>query len=79
VEIKTEKIFPFVMVIFSDDGPGIPPQLLNRIFEPFFTTKTTGMGVGLAITQRILQAHQGRIEVSNLSPRGTRFSIFLPI
>ena len=79
VVIKTEKYFPFIMVCFSDDGPGIPPQLLNRIFEPFFTTKATGMGVGLAITQRILQAHQGRIEVSNLSPRGTRFSIFLPI
>jgi signal transduction histidine kinase len=77
--IKTEKTLPFAVVNFSDDGPGIPPQFLNRIFEPFFTTKTTGMGVGLAITQRILQAHQGRIEVSNLSPRGTRFSIFLPI
>ena len=79
VVIKTEKKAPLVIVSFSDNGPGIPPQLLTRIFEPFFTTKATGMGVGLSITQRILQAHQGRIEVNNLSPRGTRFSLFLPI
>lgn len=76
--IKTESIPPWVKISFSDDGPGIPPELLNRIFEPFFTTKTTGMGMGLAICQRIIQAHNGRIEVDNLLPKGTQFSIFLP-
>jgi len=76
--IKTESISPWVKISFSDDGPGIRPELLHRIFEPFFTTKTTGMGMGLAICQRIIQAHNGRIEVNNLLPKGTQFSIFLP-
>jgi signal transduction histidine kinase len=78
VVIKTEKNPLFVKVSFADDGPGIPPEYLNRIFEPFFTTKSTGMGVGLAISQRIVQAHSGQIEASNLSPKGTEFSILLP-
>ncbi len=79
VVIKTEAIPSFVKISFTDDGPGIPPELQNRIFEPFFTTKTAGIGVGLSISQRIVQAHRGRIEVNNRSPRGTEFSIFLPV
>ena len=76
--IKTETLSPWIKISFSDDGPGIPTELLNRIFEPFFTTKARGMGVGLAICQRIIQTHDGRIEVNNLLPKGTRFNIFLP-
>jgi signal transduction histidine kinase len=74
--IKTEYSAPWVKIRFTDNGRGIPPELLDRIFEPFFTTKTTGMGVGLAICQRIIQAHGGRIEVKNMLPKGTQFSIF---
>jgi signal transduction histidine kinase len=77
--VKTENLPPFVKIGFSDNGPGIPQELLNRIFEPFFTTKTTGMGVGLSISQRIVQAHGGRIEVKNLIPKGTCFSVLLPL
>ena len=77
--IKTETVSPWIKVSFSDNGPGIPPELLKHIFEPFFTTKSTGMGMGLAISQRIVEAHQGRIEVNNLLPKGTQFSILLPI
>jgi signal transduction histidine kinase len=76
--IKTASDPPWMKISFSDDGPGIPPELVNRIFEPFFTTKTRGMGVGLAICQRIIQAHDGRIEVNNRLPKGTQFNIFLP-
>jgi signal transduction histidine kinase len=79
LEIKTVSDPPWVKISFSDDGPGIPPELVNRIFEPFFTTKSRGMGVGLAICQRIIQAHNGRIEVNNRLPKGTQFNIFLPV
>jgi len=78
LEIRTASDPPWVKISFSDDGPGIPPELVNRIFEPFFTTKARGMGVGLAICQRIIQAHDGRIEVKNRLPKGTQFNIFLP-
>jgi signal transduction histidine kinase len=77
--VKTESVSPFVRISFADNGRGISPDSLNRIFEPFFTTKTTGVGVGLAISQSIVQAHHGRIEVNNLLPKGTQFSILLPI
>jgi signal transduction histidine kinase len=79
LEIKTASDPPWIKITFSDDGPGIPPELINRIFEPFFTTKARGMGVGLAICQRIIQAHNGRIEVNNRLPKGTQFNIFLPV
>jgi len=79
LEIKTAFDSPWIKINFSDDGPGIPPELVNRIFEPFFTTKSSGMGVGLAICQRIIQAHNGRIEVNNGLLKGTQFNIFLPV
>jgi len=79
LEIKTASDPPWIKITFSDDGPGIPPELVNRIFEPFFTTKARGMGVGLAICQRIIQAHNGRIEVNNRLPKGAQFNIFLPV
>ena len=78
LEINTASDPPWIKISFSDNGPGIPPELVNRIFEPFFTTKSRGMGVGLAICQRIIQAHAGRIEINNRLPRGTQFNIFLP-
>jgi signal transduction histidine kinase len=77
--IKTDHISPWVKISFSDNGQGIPTALLDHVFEPFFTTKTTGMGVGLAISNRIIQAHNGWTEVKNILPQGTRFSIFLPV
>jgi len=77
--IKTVSDPPWVKISFSDDGPGIRPELVNRIFEPFFTTKAMGMGVGLAICQRMIQAHNGRIEVNNGLPKGTQFNILLPV
>jgi signal transduction histidine kinase len=77
--IKTEHIHPWAKISFSDNGMGIPSESLNRIFEPFFTTKSKGMGMGLPICKRIIQIHGGQIEVNNILPKGTRFSILLPI
>jgi signal transduction histidine kinase len=77
--IKTEVASSWYRTSFSDNGSGIPSGNLKRIFEPFFTTKSTGMGMGLAICQRIVQAHGGRLEVKNRLPRGTEFTILLPI
>jgi signal transduction histidine kinase len=59
----------------ADDGPGIPPAILERIFNPFFTTKESGTGLGLAIVHRIVEAHDGTITVSNRPTRGARFEI----
>jgi two-component system, NtrC family, sensor kinase len=69
-----------VRVVVRDDGAGIPPDILPRIFEPFLTTKETGRGVGLglAISQNILERHHGSIEVQSEVGRGTTFTLTLP-
>jgi len=82
VRIRNEP--PYVAVEVSDEGEGIPAELLPRIFELYFTTKPKGSGIGLAMTYRILQLHGGSMEVrSNAdasSPeRGTTFTFQLPM
>jgi signal transduction histidine kinase len=62
----------------TDEGPGIPPDILPKIFDLYFTTKADGTGVGLAVTHQIVEAHQGRIDVDSAPGRGTRMSIHLP-
>jgi len=69
----------FIRVSFTDNGPGIPPEILPRIFEPFFTTKSRGEGTGLGldICRRIVEKHHGRLEVSS-QPGQTTFHVLLP-
>jgi len=69
----------FIRVSFTDNGPGIPPEILPRIFEPFFTTKSRGEGTGLGldICRRIVEKHRGRLEVSS-QPGQTTFHVLLP-
>jgi signal transduction histidine kinase len=70
---------PAVVVEVADDGPGISPESTDRIFNPFFTTKVTGTGLGLAIVRKIVDAHDGRIDVSSTAATGTRFRVTLPV
>jgi len=62
----------------TDTGGGIPPELLPRVFEPYVTTKTQGLGLGLAIARRIVEAHGGRVEAESGAAQGTRFRVTLP-
>jgi len=68
-----------VWVSVTDTGGGIPQEQLNRIFEPFYTTKKKGTGLGLMIVQRIVRAHNGRIELESHVGRGTTFRLWLPL
>ena len=67
-------------MVVSDEGPGIPPEVLSHIFEPFFTTKEEGKGtgLGLAIALGIVQQHGGNIEVVSTEQKGTAFTVLLP-
>ncbi|HEY7434077.1 MAG TPA: ATP-binding protein [Methylomirabilota bacterium] len=67
-----------VTLTVTDTGSGIPPELLPRVFEPYVTTKTKGLGLGLAIARRIVDAHGGRIEAESGAGQGTRFRVTLP-
>ena len=67
-------------VTVRDDGPGIPESMRERIFNPFFTTKPRGSGLGLAIVRKVMDAHEGRIEVqTGLDGSGTCFRLLLPL
>jgi PAS domain S-box-containing protein len=68
-----------VWVSVGDTGGGIPQEQINRIFEPFYTTKKKGSGLGLMIVQRIVRAHNGRIELESHVGRGTIFRVWLPL
>lgn len=68
----------FVKLQFKDSGIGIPQEHIGRIFDPFYTTKDNGIGLGLSIVHRIIDQHQGRIEVDSNLGKGTLFTIWLP-
>ena len=70
-----------VLLAVSDNGEGIPPENLGKIFDPFFTTKPEGKGVGLglAVSYGIIQAHGGDIEVKSEVGEGTTFTVSLPL
>lgn len=63
----------------TDTGPGIPPENLREIFEPYFTTKDTGIGLGLAVTKRVIEEHGGTIEIMSGPEEGTIARIKLPV
>jgi two-component system nitrogen regulation sensor histidine kinase GlnL len=68
-----------IQVEVFDNGPGVPADVMDRIFSPFFTTKPQGSGLGLAIVRKIVDAHDGRIDVSARAEGGTRFRVTLPV
>ena len=66
-------------VKFEDNGCGIPEENLDKIFEPLFTTKPKGIGLGLAITKRLVEQNKGTIEVASEVSKGTTFTVRLPL
>lgn len=77
--IDGETPTPTVLVEVADDGPGVPTELSDRIFNPFFTTKPQGSGLGLAIVRKIVDAHDGRIDLASSPGHGTRFRVTIPV
>jgi C4-dicarboxylate-specific signal transduction histidine kinase len=68
-----------VSIRVVDDGPGITGELREKLFDPLFTTKTRGLGLGLAISQEIIQRHGGEIQAESFPARGTVFTVSLPV
>jgi signal transduction histidine kinase len=61
-----------------DNGPGMPPDVAEHIFDPFFTTKAQGSGLGLAIVRKIVDAHDGQIDLRTAPGQGTTIKVTLP-
>jgi PAS domain S-box-containing protein len=79
VTIESKKKNKEVEISFADTGLGIPEEALAKLFSPLFTTKAQGMGFGLAICKRIVEAHKGTITVETAKNVGTTFNVTLPI
>jgi signal transduction histidine kinase len=68
-----------VVVDVSDSGPGLASDVADKIFDPFVTTKPQGSGLGLAVVRKIVDAHEGRIDVTSAPGQGTCFTVTLPV
>jgi signal transduction histidine kinase len=79
LEISNCKTKDSIEIAFADTGTGIPKETLPKIFAPLFTTKAQGMGFGLAVCKRIVEAHEGTITVETAVNKGTTFTITLPV
>jgi len=67
------------VVSVQDNGPGFSPDILPRAFEPYVTSKAKGTGLGLAVVKKIVEDHQGQIELANVEPHGARILLTLPL
>ena len=81
LSIKTQRVRDVLQVVVTDDGPGIPDELISQIFDPFFTTKEvgTGTGLGLSVCYGIIKEHGGELRVESEHGKGTTFTVELPL
>jgi len=79
--IKTQGIKDYIKISFTDNGPGIPAEQMDRLFDPFFTTRGErgGTGLGLSIYHGIVVDHGGRIYVKSKPGKGATFVVELPV
>ena len=70
---------PLTTLTVTDNGPGFEPGQREKIFRPFFTTKSGGIGLGLALTQKIIVTHNGRVTASVSASGGARMDVVLPL
>lgn len=68
----------YVRITVEDQGPGVPPELIERLFDPYFTTKERGSGLGLAVAYAVAQNHDGGLTVESRPGRGATFHLYLP-
>jgi signal transduction histidine kinase len=79
LEIRSTQTNGNVEFSFADTGSGISEEVVAKLFTPLFTTKAQGMGFGLAICKRVVEAHGGKISVESVVDKGTTFTVTLPI
>jgi len=79
LKVIMEKEQNMIKIRVQDSGNGIPVEIQDRIFEPFFTTKPNGSGLGLAIVHKIVNEHEGKIEVENQPGKGTSINLYFPL
>jgi two-component system NtrC family sensor kinase len=79
ITAKSPKVEHWVLITVHDTGMGIPPENMKKLFEPLFTTKAKGIGLGLAVSQKLTEANGGRIEVESEAGKGSTFTLVMPV
>lgn len=79
LNIHVKRILDHVSIEISDNGTGIPPEILEKIFVPFYSTKTEGSGIGLSLSRQIIRNHGGQISVESEEGKGSTFRVQLPL
>jgi signal transduction histidine kinase len=79
IDVAVERDGSTIVVTIADHGPGIPEELRQRVFEPYFTTKSDGTGLGLALVRQAVEAHGGRIAVTETPGGGATFTVTLAV
>jgi len=79
ITIENKTVNGNLEISFADTGTGVCDEILPKLFSPLLTTKAQGMGFGLAICKRLIEAHQGKITVNSVKNKGTTFTVTLPI
>ncbi len=79
VFVRSDIVNDDAQLVFEDNGPGFTPESLAKVFQPFATTKATGIGLGLAIVQKVIVSHNGHIVAANRPEGGAQFRLRLPI
>jgi signal transduction histidine kinase len=79
VFVRSDIVNNDAQLLFEDNGPGFTPEALARVFQPFATTKANGIGLGLAIVQKVIVSHNGHIVAANRPEGGAQFRLRLPI
>ena len=79
LRIETRSLKDRVEVIISDSGSGIPPEQMEKVFNYYYTTKEKGVGLGLPIAHRIIEAHGGQLGIESQVGSGTKVTVILPV
>ncbi len=79
LKVTSQKLKGYLQIDFADTGQGMSKETLQKLWSPFFTTKPKGLGIGLGICKRLVEAHKGKITVESTQAKGTVFSVFLPL
>ncbi len=79
IDVSTSLSSRGAEIVVKDNGPGIPPHMLEKIREPLFTTKGFGVGLGISAIEKILELHGGGLEIDSIQGKGARFTAWLPL
>jgi signal transduction histidine kinase len=79
VTVSTEASADYVAIRFEDDGPGMDAETAHKAFDPFYSTREDGTGLGLTIVHRIVDEHDGHVEVTSTPGEGATFTVYLQI